>query len=836
MEPSVDLLATELNKRFGLRGAAEVITELRELSSRLWTAPPSAENESFLRIASRSEADAMVALLRGHARRVRPASFDELASQRHGDVDQRPRAEAAAVLVSGVLALGIAGPDRKEYKRLLTALVHVAFSDDDPSILARRAILGGIGDDWPPPIPGIDDLPWLPIEGDCIGEVLQAASRLGGMVQGSRRADSTIPTADANGITGLSPNRGSSGDTVTIVGIFPASQPPGLTVMFPKAGGGTLSATVLSWRSALGSPNATEIEVIAPTPVGDGPVGFFTNPSASEMSSLDPTAAIEFADAIGNCGGVVAGSVAGRMSHFPPGGVTLAAPPIPTLPGGVNVFHGGPVLVSTSVDHAAEPDPAVIVNGLNLQQGDTVILENTPAPTTFVSATRLTFRVPPMVAGHVYLTIRRGGHRSNGAAFDVRASLDMTPIPGRVMPGTWANLKGTGFGPEITASLDGGAVVRTVNDTHNLDVLVRRPARTPLQSERRGERVAIELFDRGRSLGTIGILVGTFRIASFGDSIVWGQGLLEGDKFTNLAAAAVSKRRNGAIAVYSLDRSAHSGATTLPASDPPDAGQPRLPGDFTGECPSLSPSVAAQVRQWTTRASLNSQRSEIDLVILDGGINDVRIGQILNPFLFDGPLISDTIAICGPAMVTLLGSVLATFPRAAIIVTGYYQIVSEQSDLSMLLPALSGAGLLAGLVTPLIPGAVPIGLDPIGALIFLAWIQERLRSRCALFATLANTMLQTSVTIAMAAAPGRRIALAVPAFGPRNAIFAPDPFLWGVGITGGGLVPLDPVAASRIATCGTGLVSTIASIGHPNVNGAAAYGTAIEAALPRVGL
>jgi hypothetical protein len=48
-------------------------------------------------------------------------------------------------------------------------------------------------------------------------------------------------------------------------------------------------------------------------------------------------------------------------------------------------------------------------------------------------------------------------------------------------------------------------------------------------------------------------------------------------------------------------------------------------------------------------------------------------------------------------------------------------------------------------------------------------------------------------------------------------------------------VPLDPIAAIRIGTCGTSLISTIASIGHPNVKGAMAYGTAIEAALPRVG-
>jgi len=119
--------------------------------------------------------------------------------------------------------------------------------------------------------------------------------------------------------------------------------------------------------------------------------------------------------------------------------------------------------------------------------------------------------------------------------------------------------------------------------------------------------------------------------------------------------------------------------------------------------------------------------------------------------------------------------------------------------------------------------------------VFKTWLQRRLIDRCALFATQANTTLQATVT-ATAAALGRRVALAVPAFGPKNALFAPDSFLWGVGISTSGLAPFDPVAGNRATPCGTSdPLTTIASIGHPNARGAQAYATAIESVLPRIG-
>lgn len=847
----LEMLVRQLTDRLVLPRAAQVVTELHQLSARLWAEPPSGGRETYTTIVSAGEAGAMLALVESHAMQVRPASAVELAGQHDYDADNRPRVDAAAVLVTGLLALGVDNRLDEDPGPLLDGLFHIAFAGDDLTRVVRDTILSGVGHSWPP-VPGLDGLPVVPFGEDCLLEMRQAARGLGGLVAGSRVTERGIPTADADGITSLSPTGGGSREAVTIFGSFPASQPAGRRILFPKAGGGTLSAEVVNWTAAPGTARASQIDVLAPDPVGDGAVGFLTHPAETGAGSYDPGAAIGFADAVAGCLGQAAAGVAGRLSHIAPGDVTLQAPPIPVLPGDVNVFHGGPVLAWVARSFGAETDPPITVTGMNLRQGDRVVIDTTPALTTFVNTSTLTFRVPAIAAGVWYLSIRRGYHDSNGTAFDVRASLDPTPPGGRFTPGTPAGLRGTGFGPTITGTLDGTVVPVAVFDTHNVEVRVRRPARDPLPADKRGEPVAVELFDRGRSLGTVAVVVDTLRIASFGDSVMWGQGLLESDKFTSLIATVVSNRRNGTIAVYTLDRFSHSGATIQPPlpTDPADPATPHPPPDVSspgdpgwiGECPAPSPSVKLQVQQWITRSNLNQELTEIDLVIVNGGANDVGLAAglfnplaLLDPFQSDGPLVMATINACGTTMSELLSIVLSTFPRAAVVVTGYYQIVSGESDLDLLIPALGALGLLAGLVTPLVPGAVPIGLGPYGSWALKTWVRQRLDTRCALFASSANLALQTAVSTA-ATAFGPRVALAVPAFGPSNAIFASDPFVWGVGLSTGGLVPLDPVAAPRAATCGTGSVTTtVASIGHPNPKGAQAYASAIEAALARLG-
>ena len=109
--------------------------------------------------------------------------------------------------------------------------------------------------------------------------------------------------------------------------------------------------------------------------------------------------------------------------------------------------------------------------------------------------------------------------------------------------------------------------------------------------------------------------------------------------------------------------------------DAPDPRAPRLPGDFTGECSSAVPSITAQVAGWTAGTSA-AGRVGIHLVILDGGANDVRITTIMTPWASDAA----ATAVCSTAMGALLTTMLATFPSAAVVVTGHHPIVSTESD------------------------------------------------------------------------------------------------------------------------------------------------------------
>lgn len=94
-----------------------------------------------------------------------------------------------------------------------------------------------------------------------------------------------------------------------------------------------------------------------------------------------------------------------------------------------------------------------------------------------------------------------------------------------------------------------------------------------------------------------------------------------------------------------------------------------------GEIPHKYPSITAQAKQvpnpW-----------EVDLVLVDGGINDMGAEKILNPIhLFDPDWIrGQAAAYCGRMKDLLTLTILPRFTKAIIVVTGYYPLISQQSD------------------------------------------------------------------------------------------------------------------------------------------------------------
>jgi lysophospholipase L1-like esterase len=105
-------------------------------------------------------------------------------------------------------------------------------------------------------------------------------------------------------------------------------------------------------------------------------------------------------------------------------------------------------------------------------------------------------------------------------------------------------------------------------------------------------------------------MANSFRIVNLGDSVPWGQGLLEAEKYDILVKAALSAKYPGGV---TLERSAHSGAV-IGAGIATGTSAP-------GEVPVARPTIIEQCEQFANAPET------VDLVLVNGGINDVGVSQ-----------------------------------------------------------------------------------------------------------------------------------------------------------------------------------------------------------------
>jgi lysophospholipase L1-like esterase len=292
-----------------------------------------------------------------------------------------------------------------------------------------------------------------------------------------------------------------------------------------------------------------------------------------------------------------------------------------------------------------------------------------------------------------------------------------------------------------------------------------------------------------------------YYILVLGDSVPWGQGLLGPQKMHELVRDAVAAQKGPTRCL----QMAHSGAVIGVDS----GGGPAAA--CAGEVPTSFPTILAQCDA--------GPDTDVDLVILNGGINDIDIRYILNPFTERDDLADVTRRFCGTDMSTLIDRALGRFPTAKIVVTSYYPVLSHASHF----PLINDFMLTLGL---------PVA--PLTRFLDENLIFDRIVKNAALFYETSTSALQGAVDAANAAAPGR-VAFAAPAFTDDNAALAPDPWLFGIK---GDLSPEDPVAAARRASCNTCLDDFLrreqcyrASAGHPNTIGARKFADAILAAL-----
>lgn len=315
-----------------------------------------------------------------------------------------------------------------------------------------------------------------------------------------------------------------------------------------------------------------------------------------------------------------------------------------------------------------------------------------------------------------------------------------------------------------------------------------------------------------------------FHVVAIGDSVMWGQGLSEEQKFRNIVCAWLRENNLLRREVRQFNYS-HSGAIIAHG---PMAGERENATEaegWGGEIPRHDPTVVRQIGIAVEDLGRNGVAPEdVDLILMDGGANDVDFMGTLTSTdpTIDTPYVRRRIEdnFVGPRMGVVLPEVLDTFPNAKVLLTGYYQGISAQT------PAATIATLLSVLFNVAAPVLTGLYFDKI------------IRKNAEFVASMDRVLGR------LAREEGRgRTFYVSPAFGEDNAIGAPRSFIWDLPQT-------DPAERGRRAEChdlyvqgkhGTGLSNLTnsamcdeANTFHPNPAGAQRYAERIIPVLTRV--
>jgi len=348
---------------------------------------------------------------------------------------------------------------------------------------------------------------------------------------------------------------------------------------------------------------------------------------------------------------------------------------------------------------------------------------------------------------------------------------------------------------------------------------------------------------------------------SVGDSLMWGQGLSPNHRFRELVRSRIA-REHGVVAELSMARSGAVLEKREPDDDDFSEGllDPDVslspwysPENFAREMPHGAMSIR---RQLITARELISEHWDRDApqgvrwILLDGGINDVGIFNILTPFRaeLDGYtlrcwptwLLDEAMRI-EELMFETLQTALDSFPAAAIVVNGYFPVISLYSLASV--TKLQSVGFLYGIANLVLTS--PFGLDAL-ANASTAWQAD---SAHHLRRAIRRVLQIPEHT-------GRTALFARSNIEGPHSLFGPSAWLWGYdsipdGVPEnvgqwtqwlGGATPEDEVIPQRTTQCNAnvpgfadGITCRLASIGHPNVAGAIDYAQAIIDVLEQAG-
>jgi hypothetical protein len=196
------------------------------------------------------------------------------------------------------------------------------------------------------------------------------------------------------------------------------------------------------------------------------------------------------------------------------------------------------------------------------------------------------------------------------------------------------------------------------------------------------------------------------RVAAFGDSVMWGQGLNRQDRFTARIAAllpalapplgqqpamivADASRSGSQIRARADQRTAF--VDTFPAlfdngrarSRFLDGTDERPATGLYGENPAAFPTVRGQVNLLT-----NAEGKAVDVALVDGGVNDIDVEDVVNPAIAPGEFVErwdgDIRRVGHDDVLELLLRVRRKCPNAVILYFGFFAPLSYASSVDKL--------------------------------------------------------------------------------------------------------------------------------------------------------
>ena len=328
-----------------------------------------------------------------------------------------------------------------------------------------------------------------------------------------------------------------------------------------------------------------------------------------------------------------------------------------------------------------------------------------------------------------------------------------------------------------------------------------------------------------------------FEMLVVGDSLVWGQGLEEKDKFYTLFGDWLRKDAFGRPSDVNIKIKAHSGSTAK--FHPDEAEKYKKAGrdetyPFKPEVNVSFPSIFKQIDvaadEYRTVGT-----SGADLIMLTGCITDITTSRVYNPKGDDDELRREVQKYCRDDMYDVIERAAELNPKALIAVVGYFPAIGSKSSskrlLNAWLEALGASGFRKAMLN-----------NPIIRPLFFNKLKKRAMERSHIWLEESDKNLRSAVDKLNTKYGTTRAVFIKSPLTLDDATETPNTKLFRMGKNG---VVADPMAKSRIKDCNDALpklktetgidfpirLCEIAAIGHPDAAGARAYAETLKTTL-----